>query len=90
METIQACFLPGAAGLLSPLQDFLDDAQVSEILINRPQEAFVEKHGNLLRVEIPVFTSQYLRRLFMLFANENKQTLLYDNLQRRLVVIEYT
>jgi type IV secretion system protein VirB11 len=75
METIQACFLPGAAGLLSPLQDFLDDAQVSEILINRPQEVFVEKHGILLRVEIPVFTSQYLRRLFMLIANENKQTL---------------
>lgn len=75
MEAIKACFSPGATGLLSPLQDFLDDATVSEILINRPKEVFVEQNGILLRFDIPLLTAQYLRRLFMLIANENKQTL---------------
>lgn len=75
MITEKACFAPGVAGLLSPLQDFLDDADVSEILINRPQEAFVERNGTMLRFDLPVLTSQYLRRLFILIANENKQTL---------------
>ena len=75
MITEKACFAPGVAGLLSPLQDFLDDSQVSEILINRPKEAFVERCGKMLRFDLPVLTSQYLRRLFMLIANENKQTL---------------
>lgn len=75
MDTIGACFSPGVAGLLSPLQDFLDDSFVSEILINRPQEVFVERKGAMLRFDIPVLTSQYLRRLFMLIANENKQTI---------------
>ena len=75
MEAVKACFSPGATGLLSPLQDFLDDDQVSEILINKPQEVFIEQNGNLIRFDIPVLTPQYLRRLFLLIANENKQTL---------------
>ncbi|HCJ1108782.1 TPA: P-type DNA transfer ATPase VirB11, partial [Legionella pneumophila] len=40
MEAIKACFSPGATGLLSPLQDFLEDEHVYEILINKPQEVF--------------------------------------------------
>ncbi|HAT2009122.1 P-type DNA transfer ATPase VirB11 [Legionella pneumophila serogroup 1] len=75
MEAIKACFSPGATGLLSPLQDFLDDEHVSEILINKPQEVFIERNGQLIRFDIPVLTPQYLRRLFLLIANENKQTL---------------
>lgn len=75
MDTIKACFSPGATGLLSPLQDFLEDEHVSEILINKPQEVFIERHGQLTRFDIPVLTPQYLRRLFLLIANENKQTL---------------
>ncbi|HAT8156457.1 TPA: hypothetical protein JA357_02445 [Legionella pneumophila] len=75
MEAINACFSPGATGLLSPLQDFLEDEHVSEILINKPKEVFIERHGQLTRFDIPVLTSQYLRRLFLLIANENKQTL---------------
>ncbi len=66
-------------GLLAPLQDFLDDAQVSEILINKPQEIFVERDGTMLRFDIPVLTTQYLRRLFTLIANENKQCLSIDS-----------
>ena len=73
---MSACFAPGVAGLLSPLQEFLDDTHVSEILINRPQEVFVERNGVMLRFELPVLTPYFLRRLFMLIANENKQTLL--------------
>ncbi len=75
MDAIKACFSPGATGLLSPLQDFLEDEHVSEILINKPKEVFIERHGQLTRFDIPVLTSQYLRRLFLLIANENKQTL---------------
>ncbi|HDV4553849.1 TPA: P-type DNA transfer ATPase VirB11 [Legionella pneumophila] len=75
MEALKACFSPGATGLLSPLQDFLEDEHVSEILINRPQEVFIERSGQLIRFDIPVLTPQYLRRLFLLIANENKQTL---------------
>lgn len=75
MDAIKACYSSGAVGLLAPLQDFLDDEQVSEILINKPQEVFIERQGALLRFDIPVFTTQYLRRLFTLIANENKQCL---------------
>lgn len=75
MDIVKACFAPGVAGLLAPLQDFLDDADVSEILINRPHEVFVERSGKMLRFDMPVLNSQYLRRLFALIANENKQLL---------------
>ncbi|CZG60120.1 P-type DNA transfer ATPase VirB11 [Legionella pneumophila] len=75
MDAIKACFSPGATGLLSPLLDFLEDEHISEILINKPQEVFIERHGQLIRFDIPVLTPQYLRRLFLLIANENKQSL---------------
>lgn len=75
METTKACYSSGSVGLLAPLQDFLDDEQISEILINKPQEVFIERQGALLRFDIPVLTTQYLRRLFTLIANENKQCL---------------
>ena len=75
MDAMKACYSSGAVGLLAPLQDFLDDEQVSEILINKPQEVFIERQGALLRFDIPVLTTQYLRRLFTLIANENKQCL---------------
>lgn len=72
---MDASFAPGVKGLLSPLQDFLDDDSISEILINRPQEVFVERQGVMLRFDLPLLTAQYLRRLFLLIANENKQIL---------------
>lgn len=75
MEAIKASCAPGSIGLLRPLQDFLDDEQVSEILINKPQEVYIEREGCLTRFELPELTTQYLRRLFVLLANENKQTL---------------
>lgn len=74
--TTQAVFSPGVTGLLTPLQDFMDDAEISEILINRPKEVFIEKAGKMIRFDIPVLTAQYLRRLFLLIANENQQSLI--------------
>ena len=66
---------PGVAGMLAPLQDFLDDDRVSEILINKPQEVFVEREGRMIRFDLPVLTPKYLHRLFGLMANENGQVL---------------
>ena len=75
MSAVNAGFAPGVAGLLAPLQDFLDDCSVSEVLINRPKEVFVEREGRMIRFDIPSLTTQYLRRLFVMIANENQQTL---------------
>jgi type IV secretion system protein VirB11 len=75
MNALKAQCSPGSTGLLAPLYEFLEDAQVSEVLVNRPQEVYVERAGVLERFDIPVLTTSYLRRLFALIANENKQTL---------------
>ena len=75
MDSLKASFAPGVVGLLAPLQDFLDDQSVSEILINRPNEVFVEANGHMVRFDIPSLTPQYLRRLFLMIANENQQIL---------------
>ena len=68
-------FSPQAAGLLAPLQSFLDDTAVSEMVLNRPQEIFIEKHGKFTRHGVPSFTESKLAVLFQLIANENKQVL---------------
>lgn len=68
-------YAPGSAGLLQPIEVFLSDLTVSEILINRPQEIWVEQGGVLNQFEIPVFTPLHLDRLFQLIANENHQRL---------------
>jgi type IV secretion system protein VirB11 len=75
MSALKASFAPGVVGLLAPLQDFLEDSSVSEILINRPNEVFVETKGQMVRFDIPALSPQYLRRLFLMIANENQQTL---------------
>lgn len=75
MNALKAQCSPGSTGLLAPLYEFLGDAQVSEVLINRPQEVYIERAGVLERFDMPVLTTSYLRRLFALIANENKQTL---------------
>ena len=45
-------YAPGSVGLLAPLQVFLDDSQVSEILINQPCEVWIEKEGKLINLGI--------------------------------------
>ena len=75
MNALKAQCSPGSAGLLAPLYELLEDGQVSEILVNKPQEVYVERAGILEQFNMPVLTTSYLRRLFALIANENKQTL---------------
>ena len=36
-------------GLLAPIGPFLDDASVTEVLVNGPQQIFIEKKGRLVR-----------------------------------------
>ena len=61
--------------MLAPIATFLADPEVSEILINRPQEVWVEKQGCLNRHVIEAFHELHLNRLFQLIANENHQRL---------------
>lgn len=68
-------YIPGAVGLLAPIQAWLDDGAVSEILLNRPEEIWVEKQGELKPFAVPAFHEAHLNRLFQLIANENDQRL---------------
>lgn len=68
-------YAPGSVGLLKPFQLWLKDKTVSEILVNRPQEVWIEANGALTRHVVESLTEAHLMRLFQLIANENKQTL---------------
>lgn len=68
-------YAPGSEGLLAPLTQFLSDPQVSEILVNKPQEVWIEKEGALQSHPVEALTEAHLVRLFQLIANENKQRL---------------
>ena len=72
-------YTPGSSGLLAPIQQFLDDPGVSELLVNKPQEVWVEKEGVLNAHPINELTESHLLRLFQLIANENKQRLSNKN-----------
>ena len=58
-----------------PLRPWLDDNQVSEILINKPGEVFIERLSVMQRFELPQLDNLHLKRLFTLIANENGQVL---------------
>ncbi|HGU7213405.1 TPA: P-type DNA transfer ATPase VirB11 [Legionella pneumophila] len=75
MEVASLRFSPGSEGLLTPLMPWLSDAQVSEILINQPGEAYIERLGQMTRVELPALSAIHLKRLFLFIANENHQEL---------------
>jgi type IV secretion system protein VirB11 len=89
-------FTPGSEGLLSPLKHFLQDKAVNEILINKPYEVFVERHGVMEHHALPMLDPMHLRRLFTFIANENGQSLsdetpmlsgnLYDGSRVQLVI----
>lgn len=70
-----ACFSPGAMGLLAPIKKLLDDNQISEILINRPEEVFFEKDGKLKYIDVPELTERHLLNLFQLISSESEQIL---------------
>jgi len=67
--------LPGSMELLQPIKNFLQDPEISEIILNKPQEIWIEKSGVLIQesIFIEAFTEIYLHRLFQLIANENQQ-----------------
>lgn len=67
--------MSGAAELLLPLQPWLADPTVSEILLNHPGEIWVERQGLLQQYAVPVLDTVYLERLFRLIANENHQVI---------------
>lgn len=64
---------PGSAGLLKPLKKWLQDPEVSEILLNKPEEVYIEKVGVLKRYSVHEFNLPLLMHLFQLIANENRQ-----------------
>lgn len=58
---------------LEPLQYFLSQEDVSEISINKPQEIWVEKRGNMTRHELPQLTLRLLKDLAQLIATYSEQ-----------------
>lgn len=44
------CYAPDSIGLLAPIQTWLEDNEVSEILMNQPGEIYVEKYGKLQNI----------------------------------------
>ncbi|MFM2322050.1 MAG: Legionella vir-like protein LvhB11 [Pseudomonadota bacterium] len=66
-------YAPDSSGLLAPIQPWLDDSDVSEILMNQPGEIYVEKLGKLRKYNVPELDQRSVMRLFQLIANENSQ-----------------
>ncbi len=66
-------YAPHSEGLLAPLESWLQDKAVSEILMNKPGEIYVEKEGNLKRFAVPELNERAVMMLFQLIANENRQ-----------------
>lgn len=50
-EQQKSVFEESVGVFLAPVQSFLDDASISEILVNGPDEIFVERKGKLLRTQ---------------------------------------
>lgn len=67
--------------LLNPIKPFLDNSNVSEILINKPGEVWIEEFGKLTPHNIEEMDLGLMRKLFRLVSNENKQnpTISADN-----------
>ena len=50
---ITAKYAPTSNGLLAPIQSFLNDPLVSEIMLNRTREILIEKEGTIKKFDIP-------------------------------------
>jgi type IV secretion system protein VirB11 len=66
-------YAPSSTGLLEPLKKWLDNPGVSEILVNKPCEVFVEESGKIKRHSVKELNEMLLERLFLMIANENQQ-----------------
>ncbi|MBV52641.1 MAG: P-type DNA transfer ATPase VirB11 [Coxiellaceae bacterium] len=66
---------PSSSGLLTPIQCWLDDESVSEIMINRPKEVWVESYGKMSRHTVDALNDYHLHHFMQLIANENNSKL---------------
>jgi type IV secretion system protein VirB11 len=71
--------MPGVEGLLSPLSPWLTDQTVSEIMINKPGEVFIENRLGINRHQVLALDKAHLNRLFTFISNEANQTLSEDS-----------
>lgn len=62
-----------AAGLLAPLKSFMEHPHVSEIIINQPEEVWIEQGATWQQHKIKELTANHLYQLFRLVANESQQ-----------------
>lgn len=58
---------------LKPLKSLFDEEGISEISINRPQEAWIEKRGDMERRELPEMDLEHLKSLARLIAQATDQ-----------------
>jgi type IV secretion system protein VirB11 len=74
-ETAQPAALDRSALELTfrPLRPLLDDPTVTELCINRPREAFIERAEGWERVELPFADFAWCSRLAKLMANSTHQ-----------------
>lgn len=68
-------YAPTSQGMLAVLEPFIQDASLSEILINRPGEVWIETQSGMQSIALPVLTQKFLQSLFQLIASENRQRL---------------
>ena len=57
--------------LLAPIQKYLDDSNVDELTINKPQELWVKNFQGWIRHEIPELTLQHIQSLITAVCTYN-------------------
>lgn len=60
---------------LTPLKEIFSQEGVAEVMINRPQEAWIEKKGDFEHIELPEFDYDHLKGLARLVAQSTEQTI---------------
>ena len=58
---------------LAPLKEIFAQDGVAEISINKPGEAWIEKRGDMYRVDLPEFDFEHLKGLARLVAQSTEQ-----------------
>lgn len=58
---------------LTPLKEVFAEDGVAEISINKPCEAWIEKRGDMSRIELPEFDFEHLKGLARLIAQSTEQ-----------------
>lgn len=68
-------YAPNSAGMLVLLTQWLRDPEISEVLLNKPGEIYVEKNNQFIKYYLPEFNRDFCETLFQLIAGENQQAL---------------